>query len=187
MPPAQPDAISSGSAKTTGTVRRLRESDLEAYRALRLDALRADPLAFGSTLERERAYPEERWKEWTRRGAAGERDATFVAEASDGRLLGMAVLAHVEGAFHVFGMWVRPDARGRGLGGRLLDASLGWLEARFPEAPVLLSVNPEQGAAVALYRSRGFEFTGREEPLGHHAPAVTREMRRAATRRSDSE
>ena len=159
-------------------VRRVIPEDWSALRDLRLESLRTDPLAFGSTLDRELGFPSERWQERAKDGAISPRSATFVAVAPDGRLAGMAgtMLTDVPRVLAVWGMWVRPEARGKGLGGKLLDALLAWGRCTHPGSTVRLEVNPEQVAAVHLYESRGFSPTGRERPLGHHAPALCREM-----------
>lgn len=157
-------------------VRRVRPEDWAAVRDLRLAALRTDPMAFGSTLEREQAYPAERWQERARSSSSGDQQATFVATAPDGQLVGMATILRQPAGAGLFGMWVHPSRRGTGLGGRLLDTALRWLREIEPTATVTLEVNRQQGAAVGLYRSRGFEFSGHEQPLGHDPPAVAHEM-----------
>ncbi len=159
-----------------GVVRRVRPEEPGLFRSLRLRALETDPLAFGSTLARESAYPPERWATWTREGAEGERTATWVAETANGEPVGMAGVFFLDGEFHVWGMWVAPPFRGTGWGGRLLDELLRWVATTLSGARVRLEVNPEQEAAVRTYLSRGFRFTGSPRPLGHHPPAAVREM-----------
>ena len=159
-------------------IRRLRESDLEEYRTLRLRSLREDPLAFGSTLAREQAFEPSHWVDRVRQGASGTREGVWVAEGPGGALIGMIGAFPKDGTIHVFGMWVEPDMRQNGLGGKLLDALLDWASTEDPAADVMLSVNPSQLAAVRLYLSRGFQPTGVVEPLGHTPGAVVHEMRR---------
>jgi ribosomal protein S18 acetylase RimI-like enzyme len=159
-------------------IRRLATTDWEAFRDLRLSALKADPLAFGSTLERESAYPEDRWRNWAEGGALGGESATFVAEAAPGRLVGMAGAFSDKGEYHIWGMWVSPEFRSRGVGRKLLDQVLSWAQSSNPSREVCLDVNPVQAAAIQLYERRGFRPTGKSSALGHHAPAVVQEMRR---------
>lgn len=163
---------------TEATVRRLRETEWRAFRDLRLDALRTDPLAFGSTFEREFDYPEERWMDWCRRGATSEGEATFVAADSRGKLVGMLGAFFAEGALHLWGMWVHPAYRGRGLGRKMTDRTIGWIDEVHPQTKVLLDVNPDQEAAVRIYHACGFEFNGAQTPLGHHPQAIVRQMAR---------
>jgi ribosomal protein S18 acetylase RimI-like enzyme len=157
-------------------IRRVLPTDWEDFRRLRLDALRTDPLAFGSTLERETGYPNERWKGWADSGALGNDSATFVVEAEPGQLVGMAGVFTDHGEYHLWGMWVAPEARGQGLGLGLLNRLLAWADSASPQRTVRLDVNPAQTAAVRLYEARGFRPTGRTTPLGHHPPAAVQEM-----------
>jgi GNAT superfamily N-acetyltransferase len=159
-------------------IRRIVASEWAEFRVLRLAALKADPLAFGSNLQREKAYPPERWQQWARSGASGDETATFIVEVRAGRLVGMAGVFTDRNEYHIWGMWVSPERRGLGLGGKLLRRVLSWVQSTRPKRGVCLDVNPLQTAAVRLYESRGFRSTGKTAPLGHHSPAVVVEMRR---------
>ena len=67
----------------------------------------------------------------------------------------------------VWGTWVDPAARGRGIGRQLVEAISEW--ARTAGARSLrLAVTDctEAQPAVRLYRGLGFEPTGDAEPLG---------------------
>jgi ribosomal protein S18 acetylase RimI-like enzyme len=164
-------------------LRRLRADEWRDFREVRLAALVTDPLAFGSTAAREAAYPEEKWREWSTRGSNGSREATFVAAQPVGHLIGMAGVFSEGERFHIWGMWVHPEWRGRGIGQALLDALLGWIDESFGPSVILLDVNPSQAIAVRTYLGSGFEFTGVEQPLGHDPPAVARQMMRPSTSR----
>jgi ribosomal protein S18 acetylase RimI-like enzyme len=161
-------------------VRRLRGPEWGEFRKLRLDALKSDPMAFGSSLVRESTYTAQKWKEWCRDGASGDRNATFVAVSSAGELIGMVGTFTAEGTPHVWGMWTRPEWRNRGVGRELLVQLLRWVEPRRPGRPIILDVNPSQVAAVRIYTDLGFAFHGGEEPLGHDPPATVRQMLRPA-------
>jgi ribosomal protein S18 acetylase RimI-like enzyme len=157
----------SGTGPADVLVRRIRADDWPALRALRLRALATDPMAFGSTLAREQSFEEALWRERASRDATSATSSQWVAEEPSGRFVGSAVVAEMDGALHVFGMWVDPARRGEGLGGRLLDAGLAWAGQALPGGAVVLHVNPSQEVAVRLYLSRGFRKTGKSEPLGH--------------------
>ncbi len=58
------------------------------------------------------------------------------------------------------GMFVTADRRGRGIGGALMDAAIGWAR-EFAIERVELSVYPNNAAARALYRRFGFVEEGR--------------------------
>lgn len=158
------------------TVRRVVPEDWSALRELRLRALTTDPLAFGSTVAREAAYPDELWKERTERAALSATSSQWIAATPSGRLVGTAVVAEMEGRLHVFAMWVEPEFRNAGLGRRLLDSGLRWAEEKFAGRDVHLEVNPGQAAAVRLYESRGFRFVGEPRPIGHTPGVFVRPM-----------
>ncbi|MGA8663916.1 MAG: GNAT family N-acetyltransferase [Thermoplasmata archaeon] len=171
-----PERTRARSSSPEVTIRRISDRDRDGYRALRLRALKADPLAFGSTWSRESAYEEVRWTEWTHRGATSSEAATWLAESAESELVGMAGIFWEKGSFAVWGMWVDPRRRGTGIGTRLLQEVLRWAATARPEASVRLSVNPTQSAAVRLYRTCGFRSTGKSDPLGHTPGAFVEEM-----------
>jgi ribosomal protein S18 acetylase RimI-like enzyme len=148
-------------------VRRAEAADWASYRDIRLKALESEPWAFGSTLLREREYPESRWRELVSRDSADSPAATWAAVDEADRFVGVVVAARVEGTFHIFAMWVARERRGQGIAGRLLDAALAWVERVAPGSPVVLEVNPRAVAAVRLYLSRGFRATGKFTTLDH--------------------
>ena len=78
------------------TVRRFAANEWRAYRALRLHALRDAPDAFGSTLAREEAFPDDEWVQRLERGAGSPMDLPLIAE-DDSQPIGLA--------------WVRIDPR----------------------------------------------------------------------------
>jgi ribosomal protein S18 acetylase RimI-like enzyme len=168
-------------SRDTIRIRRIRPEDWDALRILRLAALETDPLAFGSNLRREQESDPQKWKNGATRGSTGTREAIYVAENGAGQLVGMIGSFTEDDQPHVSGMWVHPQSRGRGIGGRLLDQLLGWLASVAPARPVLLEVNPSQEAARSLYVGRGFVRTGRTRPLGHSPPAIVEEMARTPT------
>ena len=65
----------------------------------------------------------------------------------------------------VVGVFVAPEARGRGVGRRLLASILDALRATGRVRRVHLDVTATQEAALRLYRGAGFRETGRIERL----------------------
>ena len=70
-----------------------------------------------------------------------------------------------DGTGHLGAFWVDPRSRGTGLGARLFDAALAWLEVELRCPRVELSVTQGNDQAEAMYRRRGFARSGRFEPL----------------------
>ena len=134
-------------------------------RQLRLEALLDTPTAFASSYEEEAALPEEVWVD--RLTTAFERDGnlTYFAEVG-GELVGMAgagwsakpKLRHVA---EVYGVYVSPGMRSRGVASALMRRLLDELRALDQIEKVNLTVNTEARTAVRLYEKLGFEIVGR--------------------------
>lgn len=139
-------------------LRALTPDDAAIYWALRLRALRDEPDAFGSSYEDAKDRPLEKVAEQLR----GSADAFTLGAFENGSLVGTITFHRPTGmkerhTANIFGMYVAPEAQGRGVGGALLDALL--TRARMLEGleQIYLGVVTTQAAARALYRSRGFE------------------------------
>ena len=160
-------------------VRRILESDKDQLRELRLRSLATDRMAFGETYEQISEKDDAFWAGWARLASTSEEAATFVAADAEGHLLGLVGSRKIDGVVWLGVMWVEPRFRGQGIGARLLDAILAWIAIQHPTSEARLSVVPTQEAALRLYRSRGFAFTGKISPLQHTPGAVYHEMARA--------
>ena len=144
-------------------IRALVPADATAYQALRLQGLLECPTAFASSHEEEVATPLATIAE---RLAPQTDRAVFGAFNDDGLVgvLGLQresfkKLAHKA---MVWGMYVAPQARRAGAGRRLLAAALSFAARPLGVGRVTLCVNAENAAAIALYRSLGFEPFGVE-------------------------
>jgi RimJ/RimL family protein N-acetyltransferase len=140
-------------------IRRLEPSDAALYREIRLEALKGNPEAFGSTFERESAQPLS-WFE-----AVVVRADIFGA-LLDGALVGLAGYAAHEGSKQahkamLWGMYVRAAGRNLGVGERLVAAVLD--HARGHVEMVQLTVVSENEAARRLYGAMGFVEYGYEK------------------------
>lgn len=142
----------------TVTIRRLTPDDVDAFRALRIEAMTAEPETFGTDIVEERAKSLE--------ASAATLAATGLFGAwVDGELVGMAGFARMKPLREqhkgtVWSMYVRASARGLGLGGKLLRMVI---EHARTEVEVLeLVVVSTNTAAVALYERHGFRRWGLE-------------------------
>jgi len=148
------------------TYRLLTTSDILAFRALRLDALRLHPEAFVPTYEEER-----------------EIDPAMIAPRfrndwiSGGNfIIGAHVFGWLAGAVgvrrwprqkqrHKATLWLlyaRSDVRGQGIGRELLDLAIARCQQDLDVEQLHLSVGCESHAARRLYRDRGFRRFGLE-------------------------
>ncbi len=137
------------------------------FREVRLRALMEAPLAFGSTLEEERALPEADWPHQLSRAV------TFVARCDGSRGpggdVGVVRLAADRADPEVgwlIAMWVCPEARGCGVGDALVSAVLERARA-VGYTRVRLDVADLNQDAVLLYARHGFTPTGE---VGTHRP-----------------
>jgi len=139
-------------------LRRLGAADAAAYRALRLAGLAESPEAFGSDVATEAAAPVETF---------AERLATvYVAGAfAGGQLVAVAGFRPLEREKtrhrgDLWGVYVAPEARGAGLGRRVVEYALAHARTRVEQ--VHLAVTAGNAAAVALYEHLGFVRYGTE-------------------------
>jgi ribosomal protein S18 acetylase RimI-like enzyme len=125
---------------------------------LRLEALRLSPEAFGSTFDHEAAQSLAYFEEALAK-------ADVFGAFREGDLVGMAGYRTQAGAKQahkgvLWGMYVRPRARGTGVAQPLVEAVLG--HARERVELVQLTVVSENEAAQRLYRRLGFVAYGHE-------------------------
>ena len=143
-------------------IKALGEADLEAYVALRREALLDTPLAFA-------ASPDDDFASSTVTLAAQMKNAPdwVIFGAFEDRLVGSAGLIrdrHLKAAhkMHLWGMYVTPAARGRGIAGQLLRAAIDHARATEGVEWIFLGVTEAAPAARRLYERFGFERWGTE-------------------------
>jgi ribosomal protein S18 acetylase RimI-like enzyme len=134
------------------------EADWEAWRDVRLEAVRLHPEAFGGSFEEEKERSEEDWRR-------GLRQVTALAYRETGPILGIAVYAQgsaikMRHRANLFSMYVRPHARGRGAGGALVKAVLNVAEGKALQ--VHCNVVTSNDRARRLYERHGFSVYGTE-------------------------
>jgi ribosomal protein S18 acetylase RimI-like enzyme len=139
-------------------IRRLGAEDAGDYRAIRLAALQGDAAAFGSTYAAEVGRTLDEFAQ--RLGTS-----TVYGAYTDGGIVGIAGFKSYEGARErhkafVWGTYVRPELRGRGVARALMEAVLEG--ARGVVEQLTLAVAKENLAALALYRELGFKVYGTE-------------------------
>ena len=140
-------------------IRTLTSDDWRDVRSVRLRALTDAPEAFTSTIERESAYDEAKWRDLAATGR------WFVAV--DDELVGVAV--GVSGWSgdpndrELVGMWVAPSHRRRGMAGALLDRVKAWATS---EGATTLRLGVREGneQAVRAYQRMGMRPSGETVP-----------------------
>ena len=154
-------------------VRVIRDDEWEAYREVRLRALREAPYAFGTTYEEASRRDEGTWRKFTARLAAQAESTGFVLDRGDGQMGGLVTVRFdLEGAgrggagedaAEVNQMWLDEDLRGQGNAERLLHACEEVTRARSVNR-VVLWVEDENPRAARVYERCGYRRTGVTEP-----------------------
>ena len=144
------------------TVCRLQPEDASRMAELRKEALVAAPLAFGSSVDDDRFRSVEAIEQ-----ALSQEDAVVFGLLSKEALVGMVGLYHSTNTkerhkAHIWGMYVKPEARRRGGATHLLNATIEWARHCPEILQVHLSMTNAAPAAHALYHNAGFVEWGRE-------------------------
>ncbi|MFL6124582.1 N-acetyltransferase family protein [Actinophytocola sp.] len=136
------------------TLRVLTLDDWAVWRVVRLAALADAPHAFRVGLADWDRGGEDEWR--ARLALPGAHNV--VAFLGD-RPVGVARGVPGADGCELRSVWVAPEARGHGVGGRLLAEVEAWA-ARTGAASVRLAVFPDNTAAVALYTRHGYVPVG---------------------------
>jgi ribosomal protein S18 acetylase RimI-like enzyme len=167
-------------------VRRIRRDEGALLRELTLAALRDAPDAFALTLVEEQARPAAEWAARAEAEAAGCEVAMFVAFDDDAAVGTAGGFREDPVTVGVWSVWIRPQARGRGHGHRLLAAVEDWAASRGYRTTSLF-VGVANEPALRLYLDHGYASTGREAPLasnpGIRELELARQLPRVSSRR----
>lgn len=141
-------------------IRELHPKDAEIYINLRLEALRTNPEAFGSSYEEEKDYPIEK-TEWRLGDASAHMFGAFI----DGRLIGMVTLMRevknkMKHRANIYAVYVTPSQRGKGVAKRLMEASIRKAKELKEVEQLYLTVVSTNEPAKRLYQSLGFSTYG---------------------------
>ncbi|RED66278.1 GNAT family N-acetyltransferase [Cohnella lupini] len=145
-------------------IRVLQVTDAQAYQELRLGSLTVNPEAFGSTYEREANFSMETVIERVK-----PTNDKFVIGAFDasGSLVGIVTFMRDNGLKtvhkgNVYGMYVAPEQRGKGIGKSLMLELLKKAKEIAGLEQINLTVVSDNDSAKKLYESVGFEAYGVE-------------------------
>ena len=143
-------------------------SSWQEYKELRLRALKTEPQAFSSLYEKEIVYPDTKWQQRLQNVESGKSWIFF------GKLNGKLVA--IIGTYKdeedmknyqvwIFGAYVDPEARRKGIAKLLMEKMLGELKKHKDITVVKLGVNINQESAKKLYEKFGFRTIKTETVL----------------------
>jgi RimJ/RimL family protein N-acetyltransferase len=135
------------------TIEKFIEDRWQDYRDLRLESLKNEPIAFSSSYEEEQLTPENIWRERIK-------NIWFVIE--DDKPIGLAGIFRnnrlkTNHVCEMFGVYVRKEYRGKGVGKRLIETVLTEIQNLKGIKIINVGVNPTQKAAKHLYNQYGFK------------------------------
>ena len=143
------------------TVRTLTEEQWDQYRSVRLAALRESPEAFVASHAEETEYDEDFWRTRMRRSQR------LLAEV-DGEAVGTASVGEVDADdgchAELFGLWVSPALRGKGIATQLVSAGAKSAAAS-GRSHLYYWVGTDNGRAVAFASGFGFRPTDQRRPV----------------------
>ena len=145
------------------TVRALGGEDWQTYQQVRLAALHDAPDAFASSYDEEKDYDEAFWR------LRVARSVRLVASAEDEPVGIISVgQASEPDVAELFGLWVRPDYRGRGVAWQLTQSAAQHARSVGQRA-LKLWVATDNGRAVAFFSSAGFRPADERRPMTNDA------------------
>jgi len=130
------------------TIREVGPDDWVDWRHARLRSLTESPEAFASSVT---MWTGDRDTEANWRDRLTAPGICFLAYQG-GAPVGMVAASPTDTGVELISMWVAAEARRQGIGGRLIDAVIGWSDG----SPVRLRVIDGNLAALTAYESRGF-------------------------------
>jgi len=150
-------------ADTAVRVREVEPGDADALRRLRADALTRHPAAYATADHEEAALTP---ADWLVRATPTPQATIWLAEGEGGALAGLAGIrgdgrARTGHVAELWGVYVAPDHRGRGVGDALVGAAVRWARGQ-GFARIRLNVDTENAGAARLYLRHGFVVHGRE-------------------------
>jgi ribosomal protein S18 acetylase RimI-like enzyme len=144
-------------------IRRLRPEDAACLVSLRREALETDPLAFGASIDDDRGLS----LEFVRSALADHQEQAVFGYFEGDSLSGMvgvirASVVKRRHTAHIWGMYVSPPARRKGVGRALLQVTIEHARVWSGLEQLHLSVSDSAVVAKSLYEAAGFRSWGRE-------------------------
>lgn len=145
------------------SIRHALAEDIEAYRELRLEALKNHPTTFGQDYEDVAALDNKYWENTLKIDT--KEKALFFAE-NNSQLIGMTgvyrnLSKKSDHAATVWGVYVRPEWRGKRISQTLVCECLRWAKEQ-QITIVKLAVVTDNPPAIRCYERCGFTIHGRE-------------------------
>ena len=137
-------------------IKKLPANRWKDYRDLRLESLKKDATAFGSSYEEEIKLSVSEWQ---------KRTGNTLFALSDSTPVGMIVYVFnnkikIRHIANIFGFYVKESYRNQGIGRKLIKNALLSIMKNKNIIKIDLTVNSKQSSAIKLYKKFGFRIVG---------------------------
>ena len=147
------------------TVRALTEDDWQMFEKLRLAALKECPNVFLSPYAAERDNTPDVWKSWLKQD--GKCVFALFNEAEFIGFQGVATYWYDKAVGIIWGSYIKPEHRKRGLSGRLYRACLDYAKGFLPWKKLIVSHREGNEASRRSILEFDFKFTHRDTKNWH--------------------
>ena len=147
------------------SIRQLTEDDWREFSRIRLEALQTDPLVFGSNYEKESQFTEADWK-----SRLQAKDSAIFMLYEDETPIGMTGVSvfrddPTNKTALLWGSWLKPDFRGKGLSEMMYKARINWAKERPTIKRIIVSHRASNLASKYANQKHGFVFTRTHEKV----------------------
>lgn len=145
---------------TTVKILQLTPERWEEYKTLRLESMQQDPQAFGDKFKEWSEYSDEKWQKRPK-----DPDKIILMAEDNNKFVGI-IAVHIdhlnenEHEAHIWGMYITPVFRGKGISKMLMNELIEKLKSIDGLHRIELMVSAEQEAAIKSYLSSGFNKIG---------------------------
>ncbi|HAM88778.1 MAG: Acyl-CoA N-acyltransferase [Candidatus Falkowbacteria bacterium GW2011_GWC2_38_22] len=149
-------------------IKKLKKSDWKLYKEIRLEALKNEPSAFGSSYDTEFKRSDEDWQKKFKDIESSKSSKFYYAAQIDEKLVAIGGAFQEENnEWNIIAIYTKPNNRGKGIGNKLLSSIREELKIR-KTLKAFLRVNVDQLAAISLYKKLGFTIldTHKDQLLG---------------------
>ncbi len=143
----------------------LQPDQWQEYKKLRLEALKGEPQAYGSSYKDNLKLPDETWKQLLEDSLKGESQWYLFAKHRN-NLVGMVgAFVKENNIAQVIAVYVTKEMRGQGIAKQLMDDLISKIAQNKSIKKLSVGVNPIQSAALNLYQSLGFTIVKKEKTV----------------------
>jgi RimJ/RimL family protein N-acetyltransferase len=147
------------------SIRQLTADDWRAFEQVRLKALETDPMVFGSSYAKESQFTETDWR--SRLEADDSAVFMLFADETPIGITGVSVFSDdpTGKTAILWGSWLEPQFRGKGLSELIYKARIDWAKARPTVERIIVSHRASNVSSKFANQKHGFTYTRTHEKV----------------------